>query len=262
MGFVKTKEELNAYYGLGARHFKGALMMGVMFQTRPDIVSKLLPPPLQPADMPGGLIFIAQYPETNLGPGYREAALYLSCQYKGEQGTYCLSMPIDSEPNRMHNGRDIFGLPKKMADIHFEREGNRARGWVERLGTRFVEITIDLSGELPQVPPTGPSFTFKAMPRIDLTPGFDGPVFLCRQQTEVNMKRFEIGAPHVILTPSQADPWAEVEIVQTIIGFYMESDNTMKPGTVLAEADPEAFLPYYFKMTDFTVGNPGGNEHD
>jgi acetoacetate decarboxylase len=262
MGFVRTEQELAAYYALGVRQFKGALMMGVMFQTRPEIVERLLPPPLQPAPMPSGLIFIAQYPKTNLGPGYREAALYLGCQYRGEQGTYCLSMPIDSEPNRMHNGRDIFGLPKKAASIHLEREGNRVRGWVERMGIRFVEITLDLSGSLPEVPPTGPSFTFKAMPRIDLKPGFDGPVFLCRQRTIVEMKRFEIGMPEVVLTPSWADPWADVEIVQTLIGFYMESDNTMQPGDVLAEVSPEAFLPHYFKMTDFPMGTTEGEEND
>lgn len=255
MGFTKTRDELASYFRFGARKFVGAQMMGVMFQTKPEIVERLLPPPLASADMPGGLIFIAQYPETNLGPGYREAALYLSCQYEGEQGTYCLSMPIDSEPNRMHNGRDIFGLPKKMAAIHLEREGNRVRGYVERMGVRFVEIDLELSSSLDQVPPTGPSFTFKATPRIDLTPGFDGPVLLCRQQTDVAMKSFEIGMPNVTLRPSNVDPWAEVEIVNVMVGFFMESDNTMQPGRVVAEVEPESFVPYYFKMTDFIVGN-------
>lgn len=254
MGFVKTASELDKYFGLGVRRFNGAKMMGVMFQTKPEIVARLLPPPLKPTDMPGGLIFIAQYPKTNLGPGYREAALYLNCRYKDEPGTYCLSMPIDSEPNRMHNGRDIFGLPKKMADIHLEKNENKVHGWVERMGVRFVEINIDLSGSLPEVPPTGPSFTFKGMPRIDLTPGFEGPVYLCRQKTDVEMKSFEIGMPQVVLKPSEADPWAEVEIEQTFIGFFMESDNTMRPGEVLAEVNGEEFLPYYFKMVDFSIG--------
>lgn len=262
MGFTKTSDELARYFDFGARQFVGAQMMGVMFQTKPEIVTRLLPPPLEPTGMPGGLIFIAQYPETNLGPGYREAALYLNCQYAGEMGTYCLSMPIDSEPNRMHNGRDIFGLPKKMASIHLEREDKRVYGYVERMGVRFVEIELNLSGELEQVPPTGPSFTFKASPRIDLTPGFDGPVLLCRQQTDVAMKRFEIGMPQVTLRPSTADPWAEVEIENVMIGFFMLSDNTMQPGRVVAEVEAESFVPYYFKMTDFNVGDGKDGGHD
>ena len=254
MGFTKTKQELDAFYKLGTRNFPGAQMMGVMFLTRPEIVKRLLPPPLAPAPVPNGLIFIARYPDTNLGPGYREAALFLGCQYEGEIGTYCLSMPIDSEPVRMHNGRDIFGFPKKMASIHLERDGQQAKGWVERMGTRFCEIEMTLSGELPELPPSGPTFLFKASPKIDLTPGFDGPVLLCRQKTEVQMKKFEIGQPDIKLTPSVFDPWAEVEIEQVMIAFYMVSDNTMMPGKVLTEVDADAFVPYYFKMADFNVG--------
>jgi len=250
MGFVKTEEELRQHYAVRVRQFDGARMMGVMFLTEPDIVRRLVPPPLEPTDTPGGLIFIARYPATNLGPGYREAALYLNCQYQGEAGTYCLAMPIDSEPNRMHNGRDIFGLPKKMASIHLEENGSRVHGWVERHGVRFLEIAIDLAGALPEVPPTGPSFTFKAIPRIDLTPGFDGPVLLCRQKTEIKMKSFRIGLPQVTINPSPTDPWAEVKISQILIGFFMESDNTMLPGAVVAEVDPEKFIPYYLKMID------------
>lgn len=253
MGFVKSKEELDRYYGLGVRRFVDARMMGVMFQTRPEIVARLLPPPLEPTDSPDGLIFIAEYPRTNLGPGYREAALYLKCRYGREDGTYCLSMPITAE-GRMHNGRDIFGLPKKMADIHLERSGQKVHGWVERLGVRLVDINIQLIGNLPNVPETGPTFLFKAMPRIDLTPGFDGPVLLARQQTDVAMKSFEMGMPEITLRSSDADPWAEVEIAQVMLGFYMVSDNTMQPGRIIAEADAAAFLPFYFKMTDFSVG--------
>jgi len=256
MGFVKTKEELDRYFGLGVRAFPGAKMMGVMFQTHPEVVARLLPPPLEPAPMPSALIFIAEYPDTNLGPGYREGALLLNCSFQGEAGTYCLGMPIDSEP-RMHNGRDIFGFPKKLASIHYERDGQKLHGWIERAGVRFVELEIELAQEIPGLPPQGPSFLFKAMPRADLTPGFDGPVHLVRQQTEMELRTCEVGVPKLTLTPSEADPWAEVEAVTVTAGFHLVTDNTMLPGEVVAEADPEAFVPYYFKMTDFSAGKGG-----
>lgn len=253
MGFRKTDEELKTYYGLGVRKFFDANMLGVMFGTRPEIVARLLPPPLEPTDAPAGLIFIAEYPTTNLGAGYREAALFLRCRYKDEQGTYCLSMPIDNEP-RMHNGRDIFGFPKKMANIHLERQGDRVFGWVERAGVRFVQVEANMSGTLPELPPQGKNFLFKGMPRVDLQPGFDGPVFLVSQQTDVQMKQCDIGTGTVTLLPSEADPWAEVEVVNVFAAFHLVSDNTMQPGKVLTEVDPEGFLPHYFKMTDFSTG--------
>jgi len=254
MGFTKTKNELETYYSLGVRKFFGARMLGVMFETRPETVERLLPPPLEPAETPTGMMFIARYPETNLGPGYRESALFLNCSYEGERGNYCLAMPIDSEESRLVNGRDIFGFPKKAADIQLTEDGNKVKGWVERKGTRFVEIEAELSGSMPQLPPPGPNFLFKAMPRIDLQPGFDGPVLLCRHETEIDMKELRIGSAEVTLRGSDADPWAEVEIENVLVAYLLISDNTMLPGSVLREVDGESFLPYYFKMVDFFSG--------
>lgn len=254
MGFVKSKDELDRYFALGVRRFIGARMLGVMFGTRPEVIERLLPPPLEPAAMPGGLIFIAEYPTTNLGPGYREAALFVRCTYQGTPGAYCLSMPIESEESRLYNGRDIFGFPKKLARIHLEQTGDTVRGWVERHGIRFVDITATLSGTLPELPPQGPTYLFKASPRIDLQPGFDGPVFLCRQQTDIEMRSLEIGTAEVTLTDSAYDPWAEVEVSNVMIAFFLTSDNTMQPGTVIGEVDGDAYLPYYFKIADFFAG--------
>lgn len=254
MGFVKTREELESYYRLGVRKFTGARMMGVIFETRPEVTARLLPDPLEQADSPGGLIFIADYPVTNLGPGYKEGALFIRCKCRGEAGSYCLSMPITSE-GRMHNGRDVFGFPKKMARIHLEKEGRRAFGWIERHGVRFVEIEASLTGTIPELPPMGPTFLFKAMPRIDLTPGFDGPVFLAAQETQIVPRTVEIGTARLTLLPSEHDPWAEIGDPTVTAAFYLESDNTMLPGKILEEVDPELYLPHYYKMTDFHAGD-------
>lgn len=251
MGFTKTKQELEAYFGLGVRKFSDAKILGVMFLTKPETVKKLLPPPLEPLEAPTGMMFIAEYPETNLGPGYREAALFLGCRYNGENGNYCLSMPIDSEESRLYNGRDIFGFPKKMAKIQIKKDGQRVSGRVARHGIEFVKIEAKLSGSLDDFPPPGPNFLFKAMPRIDLKPGFDGPVLLCRQQTEVAIKNLQIGTAEVKLQQSAADPWSEVELENVVAAYYLVSDNTMQPGRVLAQIEPQGFVPYYFKMTDF-----------
>ena len=254
MGWVKTKAELDAHYALRVREFNGAKMLGVMFLTTHEVVKSVLPPPLEPIDQPAGLMFIAEYPDTNLGPGYREAALFLRCQYSGEQGTYCLAMPIDSQELRMINGREIYGFPKKMATIGLERNNEQVTGWVERMGIKFVEIKASMQSTLPQLPPTGPTFLFKAMPSADLTPGFDGPVLLVRQQTEVEMVSLEIGVAEVVFQKSSYDPWFEIPIENVVAAFYLVSNNRMHPGKVIAEVDPQSYLPYSFKGIDFFSG--------
>lgn len=254
MGFVKTAAELAQYFEAPNRRFPGARMLGALFQTRPEIVARLLPPPLEPAETPGGLVFIAEYPETSMGPGYREAALFLQCRYRGEAGTYCLAMPIDSEEVRCTNGREIFGFPKKLAKIHLERHDRTVHGWVERHGVRFFELEVELMSELPALAPTGPNFLFKAQPRIDLQPGFEGPVLLCKQTTEIALQSLQVGRPALTFRASARDPWAEVEVTATIAGFYLVSDNTMRAGEVITPVDGDAYLPYHFKGIDFPVG--------
>jgi acetoacetate decarboxylase len=254
MGFVKTEQELSRYYALKVREFPDALMMGVMFAADDGLTRACLPAPLEQADVPGGLMFIAEYRSTNLGPGYREAALFLRCKYEGRPGSYCLSMPLDGDASRIFNGRDIYGFPKKEASIALEVGDTHAAGSVERRGIRFVEVDVALEGTLPELPPMGPTYLFKASPRADLEPGFDWPVLLVAQQTEITTRSIRIGPATVRFSPSESDPWSEFEGMTPLMGFVIESSNRMLPGKTLAEVDGEAFLPHYFKMTDLYCG--------
>jgi acetoacetate decarboxylase len=251
MGFMRTQDEMDTYYGRAVRKFPGATMMGLMYETEPKIVARLLPPPLEPAE-PWALSYIAHFPDTNLGPGYRESALFLRCKYRDEVGNYCLSMPLDGAEDRMHNGRDIYGFPKKLASIRMTREGDKVEGWVERQEKRFVTLSADLMVKLDEPPlKVGPSFLFKYMPASNLRPGFDGPVLLVRQKTEIEYRSFEMGSGTIVFEDSPHDPWSEIKCVQVIGAYYFTGDTTMQPGEVVGEADPEAFLPYSFHRTDW-----------
>ena len=121
-------------------------MLTVYFETKTEILAHLLPPPLKPAADPIGIVFVANYPKTNFGVSYLESALFLTAEHDGDEGIYCLSMPVTNDM-AMIGGREIFGYPKKIGKIYFAREGNHARGWTERHGTRFLEIKAKLTGK-------------------------------------------------------------------------------------------------------------------
>ena len=252
MAFVKTKEEMDQYYKLAIRQFPGAKMIGLLYQTEPAIIEKLLPPPLEPAEEPWALTYIASFPDTNLGPGYREGALFIRCQYRGEIGNYCLSMPLEAPEDRMLNGRDIYGFPKKLARVHYSEEGGIAEGWIERQGVRFASLKVQPLTRLPEPPlKAGPNFLFKFTPAVNLKPGFDGPVHIVRQQSDLEYVSFEMGMGEVLLQDSIHDPWSEVKCVQVLSAYLITANLTMQPGEVVGEADPEAFLPYSFDRTDW-----------
>jgi acetoacetate decarboxylase len=261
MGFVKSFEEIMSLAGRRAEFF-GAQMLLVVWETGPDVVQRLLPAPLEPVDRPLAMAFVADYPRTNFSLPYKEAALFLSTRYQGVEGTYCLAMPVNDDM-AMAGGREVFGFPKKMADIHFRLQGDEVEGRVERHGVRYFRVRADLTGQPNDpdfwsiVPPAGPddppqerqAYNFKHFPSPE-GQGFDGNPRLVRQTTRFEPEEIKIGRAEVEMTPSDFDPWAEVQVVKLLGAIYTRGHNTMLPGQVVAEADPIRFAPHAFLKWD------------
>lgn len=264
MGFLKSFEEIAKGYRETA-DFYDAEMLTIIWETRPEIVKKLLPPPLKPGKRPLVVAFVANYPRTNFGITYMESALFLRADFNGEEGNYCLSMPVTNDM-AMAGGREIYGYPKKIAKIQFSREGDEVKGWAERRGARFFEVNARLMGkfnddeaqnifaELLNLNADSVvviAYNFKHFPAPEGN-SFDYNPRLIREEVEFRPNKIEFGEAEIILRPSDYDPWAEVEILRVLGATYTVGNNSMKKGKVLAEADPLAFAPHAFLKWDLT----------
>lgn len=259
MGFVKTLEEISEIYQKNAE-FYDAEVLTVYFETKHEVVERLLPPPLKPAAMPVGGAFVANYPRTNFGVTYLESALFLLAQHNGEEGVFCLAMPV-TDDTALILGREVFGYPKKMAEISFEREGNDVRGWTERHGIRFFEVKAKLTGkfndaiaqqmitESMETTPDIVVYNFKYFPAPERE-GFDYNPRLIKEVVTRKPKSIEMGEAELMLRHSEHDPWSDVEIVRVLGALYTIGDNTMLSGSVVAEVDQMEFAPYAFMKLD------------
>jgi len=262
MGFRKTNEEIASIYK-ETYDFYDAEMLTVFWETKPEIVKRLLPPPLKPGKRPLALAFVANYPSTNFGVSYLESALFLRAEFNGEEGNYCLAMPVTNDI-ALILGREMFGYPKKIANISFNRREKSMKGVTERHGVRFFEVNAQMTGKLnaedapgilAQVFSIGPSavvttFNFKYFPAPEGN-GFDFPPRLIREEVEFRPKVVEIGEAEILLRTSKYDPWEEVEIVRVLGALYTAGNNSMRKGKVVAEADPMIFAPFSFMKVDF-----------
>jgi len=263
MSFVKSPEEMQRLMsGRDHPQFYGAQMLLAFWETKPEIVARLLPPPLEPAPHPVASAMVAYYPRTNFGEPYHEGALSVWAQYRGIPGFYCLAMPV-TDDMAMAGGREGYGYPKKMAAIHFERRGRDCTARIGRHGTTFVEIrarldndSVDestrgmISGGLAFGDETGsPMYLFKhfALPG---PAGFDYPPRLVRQYNVFRPQSVEWATAEITLPPCDSDPWHEVEIVRPLGAVFTVGHNTMLDGEVVAEVDPAAFLPYAWLKWD------------
>ncbi|MGD2127011.1 MAG: acetoacetate decarboxylase family protein [Desulfobacteraceae bacterium] len=261
MGFVKSFEQIAKTYRETA-DFYDAEMLTVVWETKPEIVERLLPPPLKPIARPIATAFVANYPETNFGVTYQEAALFLMAEFNSEPGSYCLSMPV-TDDMAMVGGREIYGYPKKIGKIGLSREGKNVEGWAERGGVRFFELQATLTGKFnaedaqdvfvevlgAEANRVAVAYNFKHFPAPE-GGGFDYNPRLIREEVEFRPSRMEIGEAEIILQPSDRDPWAEVEIVRVLGAIYTVGNNSMRKGSVVAEVDPMQFAPHAFLKWD------------
>ena len=257
MSFIKSMKEIRD----GATEtsdFYDAEILSVIYETKQEIVEKILPKPLKPTDRPLAMIFIGRYPKTNFGVTYDESGLFLLCDFKGEQGVYCLAMHVTNDI-AMAGGREIFGYPKKIANIHFERKDNKFIGWGERKGIRYVEINANITRKATEkevseliwggYKTTWNIFNFKHFPNPKGT-GFDYWPRLIKEGVTFKRKTIELGDVDIKFQYSETDPWQEVEVVKKIETIYTVADNYMLKGKVVARVNPLKFAPYAFLKWD------------
>jgi len=79
MSFLK--QDRNVVSEKGSAILYDGESINIVFETKPEIVKRLLPPPLEPLAKPLVSTYIAHFPRTNFGVSYREGALFLMCKY-------------------------------------------------------------------------------------------------------------------------------------------------------------------------------------
>lgn len=268
MSFCMTPEQLRQLRDTHTMpEFTGAELLTAVFETDPAVARELLPRPLSPTPDPTGVAFVAHYPKTNFGCVYNEGALFLTCRYKGEDGLYCLSMPVDDDM-AMIGGRENFGYPKKIAErITLGRDGASVVGSVTRRGTEILRIECELSGEAPA--DAMDSIMLRATDWDGVAchkavvflfkhfPGPDGASFdyLPRLVREAVLFRptapLQLGQGQVTLASSPRDPLGEVPVGRVTHVIHGTYNTTMLPGRVVARVwNPFRFLRHAFFKVD------------
>ncbi len=81
----------------------------------------------------------ADYLDTTIGP-YREVVVLISAEREGTPGMFCPLIYVDSDA-ALCAGREIWGFPKKLADIEFEQEGDEVRARLVRAGIELLSLS-------------------------------------------------------------------------------------------------------------------------
>ncbi|TFF63795.1 MAG: hypothetical protein EU521_00280 [Promethearchaeota archaeon] len=211
----------------------------VLAQCKPGVKEKYLPPEFKPIEYGFDMVFITEYPESNLGP-YNEALIMLYCSYKGNPGAFVFNIYVDSEEAQTA-GREIYGYPKKMCDIKLSPiQDNKVRGTLTRKGITFLDVEVELLNRPPGMDPSDmianmPLYNLKIIPDVA-----DNTKPALRQLTETVLSwdvHKKIGANPTYLKTKYSKFDISHEVLKdasTNMGaVYVECDQTLPNGRLL-----------------------------
>jgi acetoacetate decarboxylase len=246
--FVKTEDEIRRIQKTYSRcQYLATKNLTVAFETSPEAVRALLPPPLEPTTEALGSAWVGEIGNSNSVGPFMGAALYIRARYGDIIGDYCVTMPM-STPQSVTFGRELYGEPKKLAKIIFEQQDEHVWGYAERHEVRFLSMRGRMTGAAATGRRETSTFHFKFTPRADGI-GFDCPPQLVHITGDTNIKVGKRGRGELIFRDSAHDPISDIPVRQVIEAVYTEGD-VYTTGRVLCEVDPEAFLPYAFGKMD------------
>lgn len=116
-----------------------AKVLAVEVRVSQDAARALLPAALRLVDPPAATLFVADYPETQFGSVYREAAVLLHIEDDKGPAVHCPWMVVDDD-TALILGREMLGFPKRMAEIRLDAREGGLVGTVSRRGTEVMRL--------------------------------------------------------------------------------------------------------------------------
>ena len=248
MPLVRTPAEVAEIAAVLRRpRFLNAQMLQIEFSTRPEIVSRVLPPGLEPLDDPAVTAMVGHW-QSNCVGDFTGGAVFVSCRHGDLVGAYTLAMYMDTEPTTMF-GRELFGEPKKLAQASLGEPGSRMRGRVERYGVRLIEIDAELTHERDETSASAARFNVKAVLSPDGVGLVDDPI-LTVNESEVAVRLYREGSGTLSLGGTVHDPLDELEVVDLRAASYVEGDVDVR-SRIVGRIPADAFLPYAYGRLDY-----------
>ncbi|MGQ4911758.1 MAG: acetoacetate decarboxylase family protein [Candidatus Thorarchaeota archaeon] len=217
-------------------HYVDARIFLALFNPPEDAVKDLLPEPLRPSQLPlAGLLF-GEQPCKEAG-SFMEAGLLVQCLFDNpetgeeEVGVHFAYNYVDTDV-ALAAGREIWGYPRKMADISLEMKGDTITGSAVRDGTTLLRATCRLEDEGEWID-SGPNVNVKLVPSVT-GKGYDLSV-ITAAYLEYTIKNGRSGEVEIEFQSGPRDDLSKVKMETPMIGLYFDCDILVPPGKVVAE---------------------------
>jgi len=208
-----------------------------VFRSSPEVLQELVPKPLLPN--PNNLIFIyigrlnIESPDAGRYD-YLEAGICIPVVFSKAQGNYPVCLYLN-KALPIVGGREIWGWPKKDAEITFSEKDGEISGRVERFGAVLLSLTGRLEKQVDPIPsqPELPWYLLKIIPSVKK----DAPPDVCQlvstRNIGVRTKELWNCTATLKLGTSPLDALGKIKVAEIVSAQFSVGDFAMDYGEVL-----------------------------
>jgi len=253
--YVKNAQELALAAKFNPEFLPSSLrQIRAVYETDPDIVAAVLPPPLRAARRPEVGVTISQV-AIHFAPGFDiaiGAAIFgVRAVYEGVEGLYMITMPMTTE-GAVVGGRETYGEPKKLAEIDFKWDADMISATVTRHGVPYLELKGTAGAALPPQEFTEYAYCFKCLPALEHGKGLEFDPLLVRLEWHHSLAKAQSMTGEVVLRESMFDPVADLA-VRRVVSMTYEEGRTRSSGKVLRSVPAANLLPFLHQRYDDVV---------
>lgn len=128
-------------YKLPPYHYSDVEMFQVLYALSFEKIKNILPPELEPANRNRASITFAKYPSVSGLSPYYECFILILALYKNKPVTYCPYVWVNTD-DALCAGREIWGFPKKLAEIKITNTSEKITGLVTRQGQKIIDASL------------------------------------------------------------------------------------------------------------------------
>jgi acetoacetate decarboxylase len=222
-------------YPAGPYRFVDREYMTITYETDPAIIREHLPEPLVPNAQNIVVYEWIKMPDSSGFGYYTESGLVIPATLNGEDVSYVSQMYLDDQAP-IAAGREIWGFPKKLANVSFKVETDTLLGTLDYGRIRIATGTMGykyktLDSNAIAKAMVEPGFLLKIVPHVDCTPRI---CELVRYYLEdVTVKGAWTGPAGLELSQHALAPLAELPVLEVISAAHFVADLTLGLGEVV-----------------------------
>lgn len=230
-------------YPKGPYRFVNREYMIIAYESDPEAIREAVPEPLVPDGSNQVLYEFIRMPDSTGFGDYTETGVVIPCLFEGQAVNFVAQMYLDCDPP-IAAGREIWGFPKKRADVALTVERDTLTGRLDYAGQAVAFATMAYkhenvicgSGRACDVAPILAKLT-KTQVNLKLIPDVDGSPAIAQlvayQLTDVLVKGAWHSPARLHLIPHVNAPVADLPVRRTLGGTHFLADLTLPYGRVL-----------------------------